>query len=116
MSGSLFYDSWLDNARFTQANLTGVNFNTATLTDADLRQANLTKAFFYNATLTNANLSETVVNGTVFRDTTSRGLTKEQLYSTASYQNRNLQGIVLDSNDLSEWNFTGQDLTNASLR
>ena len=46
---------------------------------------------------------------------TSGGFTKEQLYSTASYQEKNLQGIGLQSNDLSGWDFSGQNLTGAFL-
>jgi uncharacterized protein YjbI with pentapeptide repeats len=42
-------------------------------------------------------------------------LTKEQLYSTTSYQQRNLQGIGLYENNMSGWNFSDQDLTNAIL-
>ena len=46
---------------------------------------------------------------------TSEGFTKEQLYPTASYQAKNLQGIGLYINNLSEWDFSGQNLTNAGL-
>ena len=36
-----------------------------------------------------------------------------QLESTASYQAKNLQGIGLGDNDLTGWDFSGQNLTNA---
>ena len=39
------------------------------------------------------------------------GLTKEQLYSTASYQNKSLRGVRLDGNNLTGWDFSGQDVT-----
>ena len=42
------------------------------------------------------------------------GFTKEQLYSTASYQQRNLRSVSLDG-DLSGWNFSDQDLRSAQL-
>ena len=45
----------------------------------------------------------------------SSGFTKEQLYSTASYQQRNLRGIGLRGNDLTGWDFSGQDLTGADF-
>ena len=71
------------------------------------------------STITNANVSVALVTGTDFGGT---GITKEQLYSTASYQSRNLQGIRLTGghiwprpNDLTGWDFTDQDLTNANL-
>jgi uncharacterized protein YjbI with pentapeptide repeats len=115
LSRSLFYDSWLDNARFTQANLAGASFIFATLTNADLSQANLSAAVFNSATMTNADLSDAVVKGAHFAKTTARGFTKDQLYSTASYRERTLQGIGLHDNDLSGWDFAGQDLTGARL-
>ena len=62
--------------------------------------------------------------GAIFWTTTSRGFTKEQLYSTASYKAKNLRGIELGEyslstselvNDLSGWNFSQQDLTGANF-
>ena len=51
-----------------------------------------------------------------FVDTTSRPVfTAEQLYSTASYQAKNLGGIGLDYNNLTAWDFNGQNLSNAYL-
>jgi hypothetical protein len=55
------------------------------------------------------------VTGARFNETTSRGFTKEQLYSTASYQQKNLQGIDLVGNDLTGWDFNAQDLRGATL-
>ncbi len=138
---STFSWDWLDSARFAQANLTGVTFWHSTLTDADLSQANLTnarfgtstllganlshanltKASFYDvnigssATLTGVNLTDATVVGASFWGTTSSGFTAAQLYSTASYQNRDLSGIGLGDNDLTGWNFHGQNLTNAGF-
>ena len=37
-----------------------------------------------------------------FSETTSKGFTAQQLYSTASYQAKDLHGIGLDGNDLTE--------------
>jgi len=36
-------------------------------------------------------------------------------YSTASYQNHDLQGIGLGYNNVTGWNFAGQNLTSAFL-
>jgi hypothetical protein len=55
------------------------------------------------------------VRGTDFGDTTARGFTAAQLYSTASYQAHDLTGINLVGNDLSGWNFAGQNLSNSSF-
>ncbi len=57
--------------------------------------------------------------GANFRcNTTTGGLTKDQLYSTKSYKptgGQDLSGIVLAGNDLSGWNFTGENLANANF-
>ena len=46
---------------------------------------------------------------------TGSGITLPQLYSTASYQQRNLRGIGLSGHDLTGGDFSGQDLTGADL-
>ena len=46
-------------------------------------------------------------------DTTSRGLTAAQLYSTQSHQVKDLQGIQLWGNDITGWDLSGQDLRNS---
>jgi hypothetical protein len=108
-----YFSSWLDNSRFNGANLTRANLPGASLTNADLSGANLTDARLWGSTLTNANLSGAIVTGADFYGTPS--LTSQQLYSTASYQQRNLRGIGLDYNNLSGWDFSGQDLTGADF-
>ncbi len=133
LNSSWFYSSRLDNARFTAANLTGARLEETTLTDADLSGTNLTGALLAPSTLTNANLSganltganlwladlaganlsEAVVTGANFDDTTSHGFTQAQLKSTASYQAKDLQGITLAENDLTGWDFSGQNLAGA---
>jgi uncharacterized protein YjbI with pentapeptide repeats len=111
----------LTRAYLSQANLTGASFWYSTLTNADLSKANLSNATFVSAagwgftTLTNADLTDAVVVGAWFMGTTFSGFTKEQLYSTASYKNHDLSGIRLVDNDLTGWNFAGQNLTNADF-
>jgi uncharacterized protein YjbI with pentapeptide repeats len=105
----------LTGANFGQSNLTNAWFMSSTLTNADLAGANLSRAGLSFTTLANADLTGAIVTGASFDVTTSRGFTKEQLYSTASYQAKHLQGISLESNDLNGWDFSGQDLTNAEL-
>jgi uncharacterized protein YjbI with pentapeptide repeats len=122
LTQAFFFGSWLDHSRFNGANLTGADLLAASLTNADLSGANLTNArlgyvgydcYTCAAILTNANFAGAVITGTQFSDTTSRGFTKEQLYSTASYQQKNLWGIVLSSNNLTGWDFSGQDFSGA---
>jgi uncharacterized protein YjbI with pentapeptide repeats len=95
LHGSNFYYSWLDYAHFGGANLTSADLYQATLTDADLTDA--------------------VVRGADFGRATSRGFTKEQLYSTASWKAKDLTDMGLSWNDLSGWNLAGQNLTLADL-
>ena len=73
------------------------------LSDAKLDESLLTNANFANAEVVRAS----------FRQTTPRGFTKEQLYSTASYGRKDLQGISLSENDLSGWNLRGQNFQSA---
>jgi hypothetical protein len=86
------------------------------LTGWDLSSQDLTNANLGFATLTDTNLAGAIVTGAGFVYATSQGFTKEQLYSTASYQQKNLQGIWLGSNNLAGWDLSGQDLLNVHLR
>ena len=138
-SAAVLYDT-----NFAGANVTGTNFEETTsrgfmqgqlystksyqeqklpgivlakndLTGWNFRDQDLTGAALPYATLTNAHFSDAIIAGADLRNTVSRGFTREQLYSTQSYQARKLPGIVLAQNDLTGWNFSGQDLTGASL-
>jgi uncharacterized protein YjbI with pentapeptide repeats len=110
----------LAGSNFTNARLAGAN-----LTDANLAGANLTNADLDYATLSGANLTGTIFSGATFNYTTILGgLTKEQFYSTANYQQKDLRGIRFGLslclcgtplNDLTGWDLSGQDLTNANL-
>ena len=86
------------------------NYN---LNCANLSGQNLANAALSYSTFTDADLSEAVVTGARFN--TSLGFTKEQLYSTASYQAKDLSGIELPGSDLSGWDLIGQNLANANL-
>lgn len=112
----------LDFADFSGTDLAGARFDRAILIRADLSGANLSNATFTIARLDEATFTDAVVTGASFLSTTATGFAKEQLYSTASYKAKNLQGIQLGSfspnygpNNLSRWNFREQDLTGASF-
>jgi uncharacterized protein YjbI with pentapeptide repeats len=98
---------------FSGQDLAPAYFGYSTLTNANLSETNLAGADFFVSTLTNANLTGAMVTGASFAGVT--GFTKEQLYSTANYQQKDLRGIGLTSNDLSGWDFSGQDLRNANF-
>lgn len=96
-------------------NLSESNLSYATLTNADFHGTNLENASFASSTITNANFSNATILGASFAGATTKGFTKEQLYSTASYQSRNLFDIDLFNNDLTGWNLANQNLMDASF-
>ncbi len=98
-------------------NLTNAYLERATLTGANLSQSNLTNANLYGARLSGANLSQANLTGAivVYASFASAGITRDQLYSTASYQAHNLNGIDLAGNNLAGVNLTGQDLGYANF-
>jgi Asp-tRNA(Asn)/Glu-tRNA(Gln) amidotransferase A subunit family amidase/uncharacterized protein YjbI with pentapeptide repeats len=105
LSGWDLHGQNLANAYLIATMLTNVNLSGAELTNADLS----------HSTFTNANLSGAIVTGVAFGNATSGGLTRDHLYSTASYQAKNLRGVWLNNNDLTAWDFGGQDLADAYL-
>ena len=140
LTGADFRGSWLDNAAFghlstsfaeliPKTNLTGTNFADATLSGARFYYANLTNANLtgtdltdaqFGSNLTGANLTNAIITGTQFTapsdgwagSLASSGFAPEQLYSTLSYQEKDLRDTSY-SGDLTEWNFTHQNLSGA---
>ncbi len=102
-------------ASYQQGDLTRMSFAMSDLTGWNFAGKNLTEAGFWEATLTGADFTGAVITGALFWDTTGRGFTREQLYSTASYRDGDLSGVYLDGNDLTGWNFAGQNLTKAKF-
>ena len=68
---------------------------------------------FKSAKLTDTDFTNAIISGASFSSTTSNGFTKEQLYSTKSYKDKDLSGVWLDGNDLSDWDFREQKLSGA---
>ena len=146
-----FTDAILSNTDFTDAIVEGANFNYSGLNTEQLYSTasyknknltgcgfaniniNLTKCNFTGINLTNVvftatrlagcDFTDAIIEGASFAATESKGFDQEQLYSTASYKNKNLRGVSFGNNDLFHisyknlfgWNFTGQDLTNADF-
>ena len=73
----------------------------------DFSNQDLTEAILL-ATPRNADFAGAWVKGAHLGD-----FTESQLMSTASYQQKNLVGVRLERNDLSNWDFRGQNLTGA---
>jgi len=100
---------------FSGKNLSGVGFSDANVTGANFSGANLTGAWYTYATLVGANFTGADISRAGFDDTTKRGFTAQQFYSTATYQGGDLTEIGLSGNDLSGWSFRGKNLTNAGF-
>ena len=100
-------------ASYQAGDLTGVGLYQNNLNGWNFSQQNLTRVSFSSSNLANANFTGAVITNTSFYDTFN--FTAAQLYSTASYQNKSLEGIYLASNNLSNWNFAGQNLTGAGF-
>jgi uncharacterized protein YjbI with pentapeptide repeats len=105
-------------ASYLARDLTGILLGGTNLTGGNFASQNLYNANLIGATLTGADFTGADVRGALFSSTSVSsnigGFSAAQLYSTASYQARDLTGILLIG-DLNEWNFTGQNLTGAYL-
>jgi uncharacterized protein YjbI with pentapeptide repeats len=102
-------------ASYQAKNLQRIGLGHNQLAGWDFRGQDLTDASFVDSTLTNADLTGAIITGANFESVPASGLTKEQLYSTASYQAKNLKGIGLAANVLTGWDFTGQDISGADF-
>jgi uncharacterized protein YjbI with pentapeptide repeats len=99
-------------ASYQAHDLRGISLRSNDLRSGNFVDQNLAGANFSHAELTGADFTNAQVGGASLE--TARGFTAAQLYSTASYQDRDLTNIRLGGN-LSRWNFEGQNLTNAWL-
>jgi uncharacterized protein YjbI with pentapeptide repeats len=108
-----FASSCLDHARLDDANLSNAILQETSLQNASLRGADLTGIFFEGTALSGADLTGAMIDRTRYTRTT--GFTKEQLYSTGNYRQRDLRGLWFHGIDLRGWNFSGQNLTDTHL-
>lgn len=120
LSEVLLNGSSLSGTQFTMANLAAANFGDSDLRNASFRGANLSFASFYNARLvgadfTGANIQGSLLTFKYLNPALPNDFSKEQLYSTASYQEKNLDGVGLGGAQLEGWDFTDQMITNASF-
>ena len=116
LTGADFFDSSspsdFTGANFTRANLSSADLRYVTLTNAAFTNANLSSADLYAATLTNADFTDALIVGANFEHST---LTLSQLYSTASYKEKNLSGVRLFDFDLRDECFSGFNLNYVSF-
>jgi hypothetical protein len=91
--------------------LSGVSFAGVDVRGWNFRGQNLRDADFTQAALQNADFTDAWVQGADF----GRELWAEQLYSTASYRDKDLSGVGLSSNSMIGWNLVGFRLTGAEF-
>ena len=123
-------DSVWDNAWVKSDTTVIFSKNGTNYTRASFKYTNLTNASFYKANLTDANFDATILDNVDFTDAIIKGakflnvvtqyyrsgqITSEQLYSTASYKNKDLRGVGFLYYDLTGYDFSGQDLTGANF-
>lgn len=135
LTGANFQGSNLRNAAFIDctngiipedrchlSNLAGADFSNADLSGADLWEVDLSRASFVGANLSGAELTLAELseadfgNATITNASLGWNMTKDQIYATLSYRNRNLQGIDFALSNLSNWDLSGQDLRNTNYR
>lgn len=102
-------------ASYKAGDLSGVEFWYGDVSGWDFKGQNISGANFVYSILTNADFENAVINMARFNNIDGDGLTKEQLYSTASYKNKDLRGVNFGGINLSGWDFSGQNLVGASL-
>ncbi len=115
LTNTSFRYATLTSADFNDANLTGADLISATLTSANLTQAYLNNASLVGATLTGVDFTNARIQGANLTGATSHGFTAAQLYSTYSYEARNLTGVCLMGNNHAGWNFASQNMANAKF-
>ena len=98
---SSFKSADLSYAEFIAANLTGAN-----LDGADFTGARLDYTILKDSIITNANFTESV----------KRGINWDVISTTKSFKDKNLSGIILDSNNLTGWDLSNQNLTDSSFK
>lgn len=108
-------DQLYSTTSYKAGNLGSIDLGSNDLTGWSFAGQDLTNASFYRSNMTDADFTDARINGTIFESALNGSFSKEQLYSTASYKDKDLRGINLRSNNMSGWDFTGQNMQNAHV-
>ena len=122
LNGANFSNSWVDRARFT-SNLSDSLFDSASLTDTYFENSDLSRARFVGADLTNARFQMSTFADTNLDGATIAGanfigsdqLTKEQIYSTASYLASDVQRVSFSEMPMQGWDFAAVNLAGSAF-
>lgn len=109
-SAQLYY-----TASYIAKDLTGIILDDNYLRNWNFENQNLTEASFVGANIGRAKFTDAIISNANFSGATNNGFIDSQLYSTSSYKTKDIHGINLSKNNLSMWNFAGQNLTDADL-
>ena len=113
---NLTFEQLASTASYEMKDLRGIEMN-IDMRYWDLSGQDLRDADFFGAFLGGADLTGAIVNGMHFpwrfadaHENDTLMFSMDQLYSTASYLNKNLRRIQIVNSDLAGWDFSGQDL------
>ena len=95
LHGAYFYGSWLNYATFENSDLTGANF--------------------YTSQFTGANFSGALIRGANFYRIGMNSLTAALVYSTRSYQEKDLRETSFSNNAMGGWDFSLQNMTGGNF-
>ena len=93
VSGQSFAEGSYIGSSWKNATAINTKFTRSDCSNASFIEANLTNANFQSSNLTNADFTNAIITGTFFASV--KNFTKEQLYSTQSYKDRNLSSLEL---------------------
>ncbi|HEY7090752.1 MAG TPA: pentapeptide repeat-containing protein, partial [Tepidisphaeraceae bacterium] len=113
--GSMTAQQLYSTASYQARNLQGF-ITVSDMTGWDLTNVNLTNANVSESMLTGTQFAGAIIVGANFSRTTSRGFVASQLYSTASYQARDLHGSSFSDDDLGDWDLSGMNLAGAAFQ
>lgn len=102
-------------ASWKSRDLSGISLSGNNLNSWDFSNQNLQHTLFESSDLSNANFSGADIKFAGLNKVTSKGFSKEQFESTASWKNGDLRGVNLSGNTMNSWDFSEKDLSGASF-
>ena len=100
-------------ASWKSRDLSGISLSGNNLNSWDFSNQNLQHTLFESSDLSNANFSGADIKFAGLNKVTSKGFSKEQFESTASWKDGDLRGVNLSGNTMDSWDFSKKDLSGA---